>query len=122
MSELRPLDCTISLAAEYLSLPLCCLFVHYSEETLIAVTISAMELQKELCQFRDLNISVDLDLNSKICYNETRNSSHSGREPFIFKPANISMLIGFPKAKYSRNKEKESILLSSKKLKSLRSL
>lgn len=81
-----------------------------------------MELQKELCLFRDLNISVDLDLNSKTYYNKARNSSHSHREPFIFKPANISMFIAFPKAKYSRNKEKESILLSGKKLKSLRSL
>lgn len=84
MSEFRPLACTISLVAEPLSQPLYCLQDHSSKKAHITVAISATELQKDLCLFRDLNRSMNLDLNSNRDYNLARTFRHSGTKPFIF--------------------------------------
>lgn len=83
MSELRPLDCTISVVAESLSQHLYCLQDRLSKEVHFTVAISAMELQKDLSLFRDLNISVNLDLNSNRDYNLARTFSHSATKPFL---------------------------------------
>lgn len=83
MSELRSLDCTISVVAEPLPQPLYCLQDRLSKEAHFTVAISAMELQKALFLFRDFNISVNLDLNSKRGYNLARTFSHSATKPFI---------------------------------------